>query len=104
VKLFGGHYADNPAPWKQASSALHVTADTPPFLILHGENDHLVPITQAEQMEAALKKANIPVKFIRIKGAGHGLRPEKPEDPPANPDPKAQEGIILQFLDGVLKK
>jgi acetyl esterase/lipase len=30
VKLFGGHYADKPEPWKQASSALHVTKDTPP--------------------------------------------------------------------------
>ena len=90
--------------WRQASSALHVTAETPPFLILHGEQDHLVPITQAEHMADALKKAGIPYEFIRIKNAGHGLRPENPADPAADPDPKAQEEIIVKFLDQQLKK
>jgi acetyl esterase/lipase len=104
VKLFGGSFADKAAAWRQASAALHVSADTPPFLIFHGENDRLVPITQAERMFAALKSAGIPVELIRVKNAGHGLRPDKPSDPAADPDPEAQHAAILAFFDQHLKK
>ncbi len=104
VKLFGGSYKDKTAAWQQASSALHVTADTPPFLVVHGENDHLVPIGQAELIVIALQKANIPVQFIRIKNAGHGLHTDKPDDPPADPDTPALEASILKFFDSNLKK
>jgi len=104
LKLFGGSYDAKMDAWKQASSALHVTAQTPPFLILHGEQDHLVPIHQAEEMAAALKTAGVPYELIRIKNAGHGLRADKPTDPPADPDPTAQQNIILHFFDQQLKK
>jgi dipeptidyl aminopeptidase/acylaminoacyl peptidase len=104
VKLFGGSYDSKIDAWKQASSALHVTAQTPPFLIFHGEQDHLVPIHQAEEMAAALKKAGVPYELIRVKNGGHGLRPEKAGDPAAEPDPKAQQDLILHFFDQQLKK
>jgi acetyl esterase/lipase len=104
VKLFGGGYEERKDAWRQASSALHVTAETPPFLIVHGEQDHLVPIAQAEHMAAALKQAGIYYDFIRIKNGGHGLRAEKPTDPPADPDPNAQQELIIKFLDEHLKK
>jgi acetyl esterase/lipase len=104
IKLFGGSFAEKPDAWRQASAALHVSADTPPFLILHGANDHLVPIAQAERMLAALKAAGIPAQFIPVKNAGHGLRPEKSGDPAADPDPEAQHAAILAFFDQHLKK
>jgi len=104
VKLFGGGYDAKTDAWQQASSALHVTAQTPPFLIIHGEKDNLVPIRQAEEMAGALKKAGVPYELVRVKNGGHGLRPDKPEDAPADPDPKAQQDIILHFLDAQLKK
>ena len=104
VKLLGGGFAEKTDAWRQASAALHVSADTPPFLILHGENDHLVPISQAERMVAALKSAGIPVELVRVKNAGHGLRPDKPGDPAADPDPEAQHAAILAFFDRQLKK
>jgi len=104
IKLFGGSFAEKADAWRQASAALHVSDDTPPFLILHGENDHLVPISQAERMVAALKAGGIPVELIRVKNAGHGLRPDKPGDPAADPDPEAQHTAILAFFDKNLKK
>ena len=104
LKLFGGSYEKKTDAWKQASSALHVAKDAPPFLILHGEQDHLVPIAQAEHMADALKKAGVPYEFIRIKNAGHGLRAEKPTDTPAEPDSIAQQDIILHFFDQQLKR
>jgi dipeptidyl aminopeptidase/acylaminoacyl peptidase len=55
-------------------------------------------------MADALKKAGIAYEFIRIKNAGHGLRPEKPTDPAADPDPKAQQDIIVKFFEQQLNK
>jgi acetyl esterase/lipase len=104
IKLFGGTYDAKTASWQQASAALHVTSDTPPFLILHGEQDHLVPIHQAEEMADALKKAGIPYELIRVKNGGHGLRPDKAGDPAADPTPEAQQDLILHFFDQQLKK
>jgi acetyl esterase/lipase len=104
VKLFGGSFADKGDAWRQASSALHVSNETPPFLILHGEMDHLVPIAQAEEMFAALQAGGVPAELIRVKNGGHGLRPEKAGDPAADPDPEAQHAAIITFLDKILKK
>jgi acetyl esterase/lipase len=45
----------------------------PPFLIIHGDADPLVPFNQSELLYAALRQANAPVAFFRrIPGAGHG--------------------------------
>jgi dipeptidyl aminopeptidase/acylaminoacyl peptidase len=71
---------------------------------MHGEKDNLVPIHQAEEMADALKKAGVPYELVRIKNGGHGLRPDKPEGPAADPDPKAQQDIVLHFFDTQLKK
>ncbi len=103
VKLFGGTYAEKTSTWDQASPALHAKAGDPPFLIVHGEVDSLVPISQAERMIAALEKAKVPVEVIRVKGGGHGLRAEKPSDPPAEPTPQALEQAIISFFNKQLK-
>ena len=103
VKLFGGTFADKKSVWETASPALHAKKSDPPFLVVHGEADHLVPILQGERMVEALKKADVPVEFIRIKNGGHGLRTEKPSDPPAEPDPKALEQRIIAFFNKTLK-
>ena len=58
--------------YREASPVNHVTADDPPFLLLHGDNDQIVPFQQSEIMETALRKASVPVKLIRVPGGGHG--------------------------------
>ncbi len=104
IKLFGGTYAEKNEAWRQASPALHAGADAPPFLIVHGENDKLVPIAQSERLAAALKKSGATVELLRVKNAGHGLRADKPTDPPAEPDSKTLQATILAFFDKCLKK
>jgi dipeptidyl aminopeptidase/acylaminoacyl peptidase len=104
LKLFGGTYAEKSEAWRQASPALHASAGEPPFLIVHGEMDKLVPIAQSERLAAALKTAGVPVELLRVKNAGHGLRADKPTDPPAKPDPKALQAAILAFFDKNLKQ
>ncbi|MFN7921523.1 MAG: alpha/beta hydrolase [Bryobacteraceae bacterium] len=56
----------------EASPVTHVSPDDPPFLLLHGDADKTVPFSQSEIFEAALRKANVTVKLIRVKGGGHG--------------------------------
>jgi acetyl esterase/lipase len=81
-----------------ASPINYVSADDPPMLLLHGDEDRTVPFHQSEIMEAALKKVNVPVKLIRIEGADHG-----PDFPGAKnlPDYK---GEIVKWLDTYLKR
>ena len=57
---------------KAISPVNHVSKDDPPTLILHGENDTLVPIQQAEIIIAKMKDADIPCELVRKKGEGHG--------------------------------
>lgn len=53
------------------SPALHVTEKAPPFLIIHGDADKVVPLEQSEQLLAALKDAGVPAELIIKKGGGH---------------------------------
>ena len=56
-----------------AVSPLHyVSKDCPPFLILHGTHDTLVPYAQSVQFEAALKAQGVSVWLQTLPGAGHG--------------------------------
>jgi acetyl esterase/lipase len=57
---------------EQISPITHVTADDPPTLIIHGDQDALVPIGQAERMVAKLKEASVPAELVVKKGAKHG--------------------------------
>lgn len=72
--LVGGAIQENPDRVATANPITYVTADDPPFLIMHGDNDRLVPIHQSEIFDKALQKAGVDVTFVPVKGAGHGLR------------------------------
>jgi dipeptidyl aminopeptidase/acylaminoacyl peptidase len=78
-KLIGGNIQDNPEKCAKANPITYITKDDPPavrhaahFLIVHGDKDPLVPHHQSEILEAALKKAGVPVTFYTVKGGGHG--------------------------------
>lgn len=66
----------------EASPITYVSSDDPPFLLLHGDADKSVPFSQSEIFEAALRKANIKVKLIRIAGGGHGPKFDGAVNPP----------------------
>lgn len=58
--------------YKEASPLFHVSPDDPPFLLMHGDKDESVPFSQSVAFEKALQAAGVPVKFLRVPGAGHG--------------------------------
>ena len=57
---------------EEASACLHVDADTPPFLIFHGDRDELSNICQSETMYRNLVKQGISADFYILEGCGHG--------------------------------
>ena len=71
-KLIGGLIVDNPDKAAKANPITYITKDDPPFLIIHGDKDPLVPHHQSEILEAALKKAGVPVTFYTVKDGAHG--------------------------------
>jgi acetyl esterase/lipase len=57
---------------RQLSPISHVSAESPPTFIMHGDKDMLVPIQQAEVMVAKLKEAGVPAELVVKKDAAHG--------------------------------
>jgi len=82
---------------KKANPITYVTQDDPPFLIMHGDKDMLVPLHQSELLCDALKKAKVEVTLQVVRGAGHGLGGG--EESPA----KLVE-IVAEFFDKHLKQ
>jgi acetyl esterase/lipase len=57
---------------KQISPVTHVTKDSAPALIIHGDADTLVPIQQAEVIVKQFRANGVPCELVVRKGAGHG--------------------------------
>jgi acetyl esterase/lipase len=57
---------------RQVSPVYHVTPDDPPTLIIHGDQDQLVPLQQSELIAEKLKKAGVETELVVKRGAGHG--------------------------------
>lgn len=55
------------------SPVTHIDGRDPPFLLIHGEDDKVVPVSQSRLGEAALKKAGVPVAAIYIPGVDHSF-------------------------------
>jgi acetyl esterase/lipase len=58
---------------RQISPLTHVTADSAPTLIIHGDQDRLVPIQQSERFIARLGEVGVPARLVVKRGAGHSL-------------------------------
>lgn len=59
---------------KQVSPVYHVTKDSAPSLIIHGDADKLVPIQQAELIIAKFREAGVPCELVVKKGQAHGWK------------------------------
>jgi acetyl esterase/lipase len=93
---------DDQAVYRAASPIAHVSASSPPMLLLHGDADDTVPFQQSVAMEAALRAANVAVTLVTVKGGAHG------SDFGVGGKPHAQFPDVLRattdWLDAHLKK
>jgi acetyl esterase/lipase len=66
--------ADDPALYRAASPITHVHRDAPPFFVLHGANDAVIPHTQAQAFVGALRAAGAPtVAHAELPNAHHAF-------------------------------
>ncbi len=68
-----GSYDQKPAEFHAVSPLDHVGPGAPPFLVIHGTHDSLVPIAEAEVFVDAMERAGADVEFVRVLGAQHGF-------------------------------
>ena len=57
---------------KKASAAAYITPRTPPFMILHGTADAVVPMQQSRLLYDALQKNGVFCNLLFLENAGHG--------------------------------
>jgi acetyl esterase/lipase len=78
---------------KKISPIYHVTAESAPSLIIHGDADMLVPIQQSESIIEKFKEEKVPCELIVKKGAEHGWSDMNKDLP-----------VLADWFDKYLKK
>jgi acetyl esterase/lipase len=61
--------------YREASPLHHVSPDTAPFLLIHGDADDVVPFDQSVVFHEALQQAGVVSELMPIPGGGHGPFP-----------------------------
>ncbi|MCC7205632.1 MAG: alpha/beta hydrolase [Phycisphaeraceae bacterium] len=96
-RLLGGPIPEHLGTTIQAGPISYVTPDDPPFLIVHGDKDPVVPVEQSQRLYAALQEAGVPSTYVEIPGGGHG--------DPADAFIQSREARqrVVSFFDAYLK-
>jgi acetyl esterase/lipase len=92
-RAFGVAPGSQSAVLGQASPVNHVSAGDPPFLIVQGTDDQVVPENQSGQLASQLRTDHVPVELVLVDGGRHGL-----ETPGENPSPPAIAALITSYL------
>lgn len=87
------------AAYAAASPVTHVTHESPPALLIHGDADTLVPLRQSTAMEALLGKSGVPVRLLVIHGGVHGAD----FGLPPGAEPPGYYGAMVDWLDRYLQ-
>ncbi|MFB9759156.1 prolyl oligopeptidase family serine peptidase [Ectobacillus funiculus] len=72
--FIGGPIQENKEKVQLANPISYISKDVniPPFLIMHGDEDELVPYNQSELLFTALQNNGHNAIMYQLKGAGHG--------------------------------
>jgi dipeptidyl aminopeptidase/acylaminoacyl peptidase len=76
-RWFYGVPYEKPEGFVKSSPVTYVKNARTPTLILHGENDRVDPIGQAQQFHRGLRLYNVPCEFVVYPREGHGLAEER---------------------------
>ncbi len=73
-RVFKLNLTDVGEPFRVASPISHVRPDAPPFFVLHGTNDSLIPVEQARRFTARLREVSRqPVAYAELPCAQHAF-------------------------------
>jgi acetyl esterase/lipase len=98
-KLLGAPVSQRLELANLANPSAHIDSRDPPVLIVHGELDDIVPISQSDLLFEALKAKGVEVEYIRDPNLKHSYRGKKGEPF----EPKLLDATI-KFFDRHLKK
>lgn len=74
ARFLGGTIDEVRDRYIEAGPVNYIHADAPPFLLIHGDVDALVPLHQSELLYTALRNAGVAAELLVVKGAEHGSR------------------------------
>ena len=86
--FFGGPFWERFDRWKEHSPIVHVKGVTTPTLIVHGDADDRVPISQGYELYNALRAQNVPTRMLVLPRQSHGPT-----------EPKMRRAISQAMLD-----
>jgi acetyl esterase/lipase len=84
IRKWGGHVFieeslnERPEVWALASPVEHLSAQSPPILIIHGTADPTVPFAFSEAFAEQMSEHGLTHEFVVVEGGGHsfGLQPK----------------------------
>ncbi|MGF1504907.1 MAG: alpha/beta hydrolase fold domain-containing protein, partial [Anaerolineae bacterium] len=71
--FFGGTPDAIPDVYRFGSPVEHVTRNAPPTLLIHGDDDHLVPVEHSLRLYDVLCEHGVPVVLTRYPQSGHAF-------------------------------
>ncbi|CAM3413377.1 alpha/beta hydrolase [Mycolicibacterium frederiksbergense] len=72
--VVGRKITRHPEIFRKASPIARVHRDAPPFLVIHGSGDTVIPVAQARSFVDRLETTSAgPVSYVEFPGAGHGF-------------------------------
>jgi acetyl esterase/lipase len=85
---------------QRASPTTFATQDDPPFLILQGDRDTVVPPSQSQTLYERIKAAGIPATLVMVKNAEHSFDPAGGDISPSRAE---LTQMIADFFDQNLR-
>ncbi len=73
VQLFGAPYEKTARQAKESSPVNFVTSHAPPFLLIHGDWDIVVPAEQSREFDRKLREAGVESHLLILHGRLHGF-------------------------------
>lgn len=101
AQLIGGPIPERPEAARQVSPVTYVRAGLglgiPPFLLIYGDQDEIVPPEQSRLLADQLRTAGGEVRLIPMPSSGHNFDPADPHLPEAN---RLVRAFFLEHLCG----
>ena len=105
VELIGGTLREQPEAYRLASPIVHAGAHCPPTLLLHGEDDSIVPAAHSRRLHRALRLAGAPSVYIEYPRTVHAFdqyfgvsrRVARPRKAPPSPWNDSWQGLLCHL-------
>ncbi len=99
-QIFGATPGQPTDVFKRASPTSYVSGDGPPFFILQGDSDRIVPPNQSQELYDRLTAAGADVTLLMVENADHGFLPRGGQ---IQPDQQQINALIVAFFQRTLR-